>query len=103
MSLKNVELQVALPRTLDNSRLQQQLQHQNSLQNAQTSEELAARNQKAEQTVLHGEESARAALGEREGKGRQQKQSNGRQASEENAGEAESPHPYKGQRLDIKL
>ncbi|HEU4965118.1 MAG TPA: hypothetical protein VFV52_14920 [Bacilli bacterium] len=103
MSLKNLELQVALPRTVENSRMQQQLQQQSALQNAQAREEMTQDARRTEQSVTDSEESAQTALRDRQGKGEQQREADHRRSVLPSAEEAETPHPYKGHRLDIKL
>ncbi len=102
MSLKAVELQVAVPRTVEHSRLMQNQQHQSTLAGAMNSESLADRTERAEQTVIASEENARAELEDgQEGKQRRErKQGHGQQEPER---EEAAPHPYKGHRLDIKL
>ncbi|TCP58848.1 hypothetical protein EV586_10147 [Tumebacillus sp. BK434] len=102
MSLKAVELQVAVPRTVEHSRLMQNQQHQTVLANAMHAEALASRTAERDQTVTYSEESARAEhRDKREGDARQEsgqdRSQDGRQQ------EAAAPHPYKGHRLDIKM
>jgi len=66
MSLKNLELQVALPRTVDNSRIQQILQQQTILQNEMDSQQLKSRTEQAEQTVAETFQNERAGIRERQ-------------------------------------
>jgi hypothetical protein len=102
MSLKNVELQVAVPRTVENSRLVQNQQHQQALHAAKTGQELAAQTLQADQTVTESDENARAQLHDRqEQKGRREPE--GRKVSAEEDAAPEAPHPFKGRRLDIKM
>ncbi|MGB8955212.1 MAG: hypothetical protein WCC10_07555 [Tumebacillaceae bacterium] len=101
MSWKSVELQVALPRTVENSRNQQILQHQTQLQNMMDAENIAQHSLRAEQTVLHTGENTRTELRDRqEKKAAAKKETVGRARKDE---EDDAPHPYKGQRLDIKM
>ena len=60
MSLKNIELQVALPRTVDNSRNQQILQQQPMLQSEMDSDQMKLHAQQAEQTVAETHQNERA-------------------------------------------
>ncbi|ASS75624.1 hypothetical protein CIG75_11910 [Tumebacillus algifaecis] len=102
MSLKAVELQIAVPRTVEHSRLMQNQQHQTTLANAMNSESLAGRTARTEQTVTANEENARTEL-------RDKREGNDRQESEHERSHGEKqqeeaiPHPYKGHRLDIKM
>jgi type II secretory pathway component PulK len=101
MSLKNVELQVALPRTVEHSRLVQNQQHQQALHAATTGEELTAQTLQADQTVTESGENARTELRDRqEKKGRRDLE--GKKVSGEEE-VADAPHPFKGHRLDIKM
>lgn len=104
MSLKPVELQIALPRTIENSRNQQIQQNQSSLQNALDGERLSQETTIQEQTVIESEENARAEMRDRQhgqgtaGEGRQ-----GKRSAEDAESPSAAPHPYKGHRLDIKM
>ena len=105
MSWKSVELQIALPRTVENSRNQQIQQHQSQLQNMMDSENMAKHSLRAEQTVLQAAENARPELRDRQEKGAAAKKGAGKRVREEAADDAadDAPHPYKGRRLDIKM
>ncbi|ARU62482.1 hypothetical protein CBW65_17085 [Tumebacillus avium] len=103
MSLKAVELQVAVPRTVEHSRQMQNQQHQTILANAMHAEALTGQSVERDQTVTRSDENARAELRDkREGSERQEsgqdRSQDGRQQDE-----AAAPHPYKGHRLDIKM
>jgi hypothetical protein len=102
MSFKAVELQIAVPRTVEQSRNAQIQQQQHAFQSELVSEELAMRTELAEQTVTESDENARAELRERQGRDvhgpvASKKRSDKQQEAEE------APHPYKGLRLDIKM
>jgi hypothetical protein len=101
MSWKPVELQVALPRTVENSRNQQILQHQTQLQNMMDAENIAQHTLRAEQTVLQAGENTRAELRDRQEKEAAAKKGTAGRARKDE--EDDAPHPYKGQRLDIKM
>lgn len=104
MSLKPVELQIALPRTIDNNRNQQIQQNQASLQNAMDGEQLTRDTTVMEQTVLDTEDSTRAELRDRKSSsgGAQGERSDKRNPQASDVA-PEAPHPYKGQRLDIRM
>lgn len=102
MSFKAMELQIAVPRTVEHSRNQQIMQNQQNLQSAVTAEELNVQTERAGQTEAESEENARAELRDRQGS-----QGRGYQASKERSDKQddapEAPHPFKGQRLDITM
>jgi hypothetical protein len=101
MSWKSVELQIALPRTIENSRNQQIMQHQNQLQNMMDAENIAQHALRTEQTVLQAGENARTELRDRQEREAAAKKGSERRARKD--AEDDAPHPYKGQRLDIKM
>ena len=96
-----MELQIALPRTVDNSRNQQLQQQHPLLQNAMDSEDLAKQSIRNEQTVAESAENTRADWRKREERKAADRLKSKRLKPEEEAEEA--LHPYKGHRLDIKL
>ncbi|MGZ4106460.1 MAG: hypothetical protein ACXVP5_08635 [Tumebacillaceae bacterium] len=102
MSFKAVELQIAVPRTVEHSRNQQIQQQQHALQSERMSEELAMQTERAEQTVTESDENARAELREQ-----QEREARGSHTSKKRSDKQqdteEAPHPYKGLRLDIKM
>jgi hypothetical protein len=102
MSFKALELQIAVPRTVEQSRNQHIQQQQQVLQSEMTAEDLAMRTELAEQTVIESDESARAELRERQSKDMQTAEA-GKKRSDKQPEAAEAPHPYKGLRLDIKM
>lgn len=102
MSFKALELQIAVPRTVEQSRNQINQQQQQVLQSEITAEDLAMRTELADQTVIESDENARAELRERQGKDGQTAVA-GKKRSDNQPEAAEAPHPYKGLRLDIKM
>jgi hypothetical protein len=102
MSLKAVELQVAVPRTVEHSRQMQIQQHQAILAGAMNAEALADRTERQEQTVTASEENARAELRDRQN-GKQRRESGQGKQHDSTKQKKAAPHPYKGRRLDIKM
>ncbi|AIQ13323.1 hypothetical protein [Paenibacillus durus] len=101
MNLKPVELQIAVPRTTEASKLQQELQHRPGLeqqglagQNIKESRELAHRSTE----VSESSESAVRDEGHRGGS-----TGNGTSREQKKDKERNAEHPYKGHRFDIKL
>jgi len=105
MSLKNIELQVAVPRTVENSRNQQILQQQATLQNAMDSEQLKSRTEQAEQTVAETHQNERTAIRERQKQGKRGEQSERGELDDRESDEQTQSvvHPYMGHKLDIKM
>ncbi|WP_174735033.1 hypothetical protein [Mesobacillus harenae] len=98
MSLKLIELQVALPRTLDAGKLQEQLQQrgqhlsEHAVQNGQNEEELKRK------TVVKQEKSSKGTLSDdAAGQGNQAFQ---QQKRKENEKPQKQTHPYKGKSID---
>ncbi|QWU14151.1 hypothetical protein SAMN04487895_101434 [Paenibacillus sophorae] len=101
MNLRPVELQIAVPRTTEASKLQQELQHRPELdqqglagQNIKESRELALRSTE----VSESSESAVRDDGHRGGSA-----GNGPSQEQKKEKERNPEHPYKGHRFDIKL
>lgn len=103
MSLKPVELQIALPRTTEAGKIQNESQQRPAIDQHQ----LAGQNvkQALEMTLRSGEvdESSESALRDDGGRGQQ---SGGNPSSEKRSkSEAtrDAEHPYKGRRIDLSL
>lgn len=102
MSLKTVEMQIALPRTLDASKLSEQLNQKSQLAN----DLAAAQNQKESElkrtSVVKEERKAEAKLHRENHEEPQYPSSHKRnqQEQEEKEGKKEK-HPYKGLKFDI--
>lgn len=105
MSLKNIELQIAVPRTVENSRNQQILQQQTTLQNEMDSDQLKSRTEQAEQTVAETHQNERTAIRDRQKQGKREEQADRGQVSGHESDEQtqSSIHPYMGHKLDIKM
>ncbi|HEY4553719.1 MAG TPA: hypothetical protein VIG80_11030 [Bacillaceae bacterium] len=98
MSLKTIELQVALPRTVDAGKMAEQLQQRGQLSNDQAAYEMEKKSKKESQTVQSGSIVPESGLkkdpqtkNERE---LPQKAGNG------SSGKAAESHPYKGKTID---
>lgn len=102
MSMKPVELQIALPRTHEAGKVQNSLQHRPAIdqqqlagQNVKHSQEIALRSTEVD-------ESAESAL--RDGGGGNHQENHGgehKPKKQEHTHDAE--HPYKGRRIDFSL
>lgn len=101
MELKSIEMQIALPRTQDAGRLQDQLQNRGQLQQDQINQSVQKDVEKLQNSVvkeerkdtvrLHQEEEGRE---EYKGQKRDKKKQKGKNKN------LKEKHPYKGRRID---
>ncbi|WP_150267713.1 hypothetical protein [Paenibacillus tepidiphilus] len=102
MSMKPVELQIALPRTTDAGKVQNDLQQRPLITQQQISAEGIKQAQQSARRSAEIDEPADAKLHSREGRSRQpHQQAEAKAEREEDVHEAE--HPYKGHRIDLSL
>ncbi|TKC18681.1 hypothetical protein [Robertmurraya kyonggiensis] len=98
MSLKAIEMQVALPRTLDAQKLQEQMQQRGQLQTDFATDNVKKEDIKKEQTVLKQEQKDIA----RFQKERNQDQHSGEHGEKkEKHHQKKEKHPYKGTHVDF--
>lgn len=98
MSLKAIEMQVALPRTLDAQKLQEQMQQRGQLQTDFAAENVKKEEIKKEHTVLKQEQKDIA----RFQKERNQEHHSGDQGNKKDKQhQQKEKHPYKGTRVDF--
>ncbi|MDR0270054.1 MAG: hypothetical protein LBJ26_18440 [Paenibacillus sp.] len=103
MSMKPVEMQIAIPRTTEAGKIQNDVQHRSS----QEQQFLAAQQQKETQELRQRssgvDETANAAVRD-EGKRHSQKDGSPSDKSQKEPAEhQDAEHPYKGHRLDVSL
>ncbi len=105
MSLKTIELQVALPRTFDAGRLQEQAaqksnvdQHQNAMQ-SQSEQEL---NRTKSAPIISTNESLAIYENPERSKPPKKDREN-KEKKDEEQHHAEAQHPYKGKHVDLSL
>jgi len=103
MSLKSVEMQIALPRTHEAGKLQEQLQQRGQVSNHHAAAELEREAEKNRSTVIKQEQKERPQLnsgnsssGQQNGKQKSKKQEN---SSLDESGKEK--HPYKGTIIDF--
>jgi hypothetical protein len=102
MSLKSIEMQLALPRTQDIGKLQEQLNQKSVILQHHTSEEekiKADRNRKKSMKTTGSE--MQGFTSDQESSASSYSHSRTKKSEEEN--QAPSPHPYKGKHIDISL
>lgn len=103
MSLKPVELQIAVPRTTEAGKIQTGLQQRSALDqqqlaglNVKQSQELAQRSNEVDET-------ADSALRENGSQGNQQGNNSTPNKRQQQETSHEAEHPYKGHRIDLSL
>lgn len=99
MSLKSIEMQVALPRTLDAGKLHEQLQQRGQLQNDHANESVQKEKERLEKTVIKQEQKDIARFHKEENKRDQDQQLKKRKEKEER--QQKEQHPYKGTLVDF--
>ncbi|WP_409294353.1 hypothetical protein V1498_14210 [Peribacillus sp. SCS-26] len=97
MSLKAIEMQIALPRTLDAQKVQEQLQQRGQLQNAEATREIdkEARRRRSSVTRKNELEKTQADNGGRQPEDLQPA------CCESSREDAPAPHPFKGAFVDF--
>lgn len=99
MSLRVLELQTALPRTLDAGKIQEQLQRQNQILNDQAVVEVHKEEKRKQTTVISQEGLREAAFHEKESsKDAYLHTSKKRKKAPQE--EVNADHPYKGKSID---
>ncbi len=96
LSLKAIEMQVALPRTQDAGKLQEQLQQRGQVMNDIASQASLKEEERKRRSVIENGETTFVSLSDKEQNEQQQPQSNHKKKHKL---EKES-HPYKGQLID---
>ncbi|WP_151735104.1 hypothetical protein [Paenibacillus tengchongensis] len=102
MSMKPVELQIALPRTTDAGKVQNELQQRPVLAQQQISADNVRQSAEAARRSAEVDEPADARLQGREGRERQEPSSSAHKGRREEVVH-EAEHPYKGHRIDLSL
>ncbi|MBD7983555.1 RNA polymerase subunit sigma [Sporosarcina sp. Sa2YVA2] len=98
MSLKAIELQIAIPKTYDAGRIAEQKQQQSQLNQEQAQALTEKQLLKSRDSVIQTEKSAKTDADTKEGK------QDGKRAHDEkelNEEEKETVHPYKGSFVDF--
>jgi len=101
MSLKNIEMQIAVPRTQDAGKLQSELMERGHIFNSQANTTVQKEEEQKRKTVVHKDDVEKARW-RKEGNGT----SHNVRDSAENRGEVETievpvQHPYKGKYIDF--
>lgn len=100
MSLKSIELQIALPRTYDAGKLQEQLQQRGQLMNDYASLSVKREELKKETTVMKQERKDQLMFNKNDKKGGYQHQEKEKSKKDQHE-KTKEQHPYKGTYLDF--
>ncbi|MGN7939856.1 hypothetical protein [Virgibacillus sp. 6R] len=99
MSLKNIEMQIALPRTHDAGKIQEQLNQRSQLIHDQLAHTINKETDIKRSKVPENSSSAKLKL-KRDNKNQQEHQQQEKKEKNEKQSEIES-HPYKGKTIDF--
>ncbi|KOP82159.1 hypothetical protein ACFFHH_25915 [Cytobacillus solani] len=103
MSLKSVEMQIALPRTIEAGKIQEQLQQRGQNMNDIGVQQTQKEEEKKRSTVIKQEQKGNVKLSQKQQENQQG--TNGQQENEEQKEEKEKKqkeyHPYKGTLIDF--
>lgn len=100
MSLKSIEMQIALPRTIDAAKLHDQLLQRGQLLNDQANLKMQQEEVKQRTTVVKQEQKDSAKFHQQGGKSKESFQNKGNK-ERKNIQAGKENHPYKGNFLDF--
>jgi hypothetical protein len=100
MSLKAIEMQVALPRSIDAAKLQEQLSQRGQLMNDQANVMVRQEEVKHRTTVVKQEQKENAGFQQHRGNSEEQTKEKGKQ-QKKNSQHLQDMHPYKGNFIDF--
>ncbi|MHA6529230.1 hypothetical protein [Paenibacillus sp. BAC0078] len=103
MSLKPVELQIALPRTTEAGKIQNGLQHRPALDQQQLAGQNVKQAEALAQRSSEVDESAESALRDDGGRGKHAGGHASSQKEQKPETSHDAEHPYKGHRIDLSL
>lgn len=101
MSLKTIELQIAIPRTQDAGKIQHELNERSNLANAQANLSVQKEDEKKRTSVLKNEKSAQLKMDNENKNKDNHEQSPSNQSKKDEQGTVETSHPYKGHFIDF--
>lgn len=99
MSMKAVEMQIAIPRTSEAGKVQNELQHRP----AQDQQFLAEQQLKESKRSESVDEAADAAVRDEGGRNRDRRNQTASKSAEEHEDLQSAQHPFKGHHLDVSL
>lgn len=103
MSLKSIEMQIALPRTFEAGKTSQQHQQQGQMMQEFAGALMEKEMHRRRKTVTESEKTDQAKLKENEGQGTFSQQENDQQSKQEGKQKEQLKqyHPYKGKQIDF--
>lgn len=103
MSLKAIEMQVALPRTMDAGKMQEQLQQRGQTLNDVAAERTLKEEEQKRTTVIKQEQKSNVKLSQEERGNKKNSDEHKSKEKEKSRNEIEKKekHPYKGSRIDF--
>lgn len=102
MSLKMIELQIAIPRTHEAGRIQEQIQQREHAIQSHASDVVKKDQEFQSNSVVKQEQKGNASLQKHNGEGNQQHRNKKQKNQEKNKGNAQKKtHPYKGAFIDM--
>lgn len=103
MSFKSIEMQVALPRTKDAGRIQEQLNQRSMINQSQESVEQKNKTEAERHKPLKMNGSEQRTISSQDENSKNSNNGSGKRRQKEEENEKNSPHPYKGKHIDISL
>jgi hypothetical protein len=103
MSLKSIELQIAIPRTKDFGKMQEQQNQRPAVQLHQDSEEQKAKLERERMQSMKLEQKKNAQIEDDEHSSGGQQQQHSRQNRKKKTPPSAPEHPFKGKHIDLSL
>ncbi|MFF2908585.1 hypothetical protein [Paenibacillus sp. NPDC057934] len=103
MSLKPVELQIAVPRTTEAGRIQNELQHRPAADQQQLAAQNVKQSQEMTQRTAEVDDPSETALRDDGGRGNNPGGHSSQEKGHNSDGSLGAKHPYKGLRIDLSL
>jgi hypothetical protein len=100
MSLKSIELQVALPRTTEAGKIQEQLQQRGQAMGEIAAEKTRKEEEKNRNTVIKQEQKQNVSLGQKERNNHKGRDEPGQKEKQKKDSSREQSHPFKGKVID---
>jgi len=101
MSLKAIELQVALPRTYDAGKMQEQIQQRGQLTHDLAAREMEKEVKKQEKSVVKQKQKDSVKLKKDEKSGQHESSYSQKEQEDDEKEELMNQHPYKGKSIDF--
>ncbi|WAA13580.1 hypothetical protein [Fervidibacillus halotolerans] len=101
MSLKNVEMQIAIPKTVDAGKIQHDQNNRALIMNAQTHISVEKNEERKRKTVSKNHETNNLKL-KKDGRGNNQSSFSEREIEQQQNAKEEEMHPFKGKFIDYK-